>query len=38
MAEGNGMSYETAGRFTIVAIATYCPAMIAPLLSNRLHG
>jgi hypothetical protein len=38
MAEGNGMSYETAGRFTIVAIATYCPAMIAPLLSNRRHS
>lgn len=35
MAEGNGMSYETAGRFTIVAIATYCPAMITPLLGNR---
>ena len=35
MAEGNGMSYEMAGRFTIVAIATYCPAMIAPLLGNR---
>lgn len=36
MAEGNGMPYETAGKFTIVAIATYCPAMIAPLLGNRL--
>lgn len=36
MAEGNGMSYETAGRFTIVAIATYCPALIGPLLGNRL--
>ena len=35
MAEGNGMSYEMAGRFTIVAIATYCPALIAPLLGNR---
>ncbi|WP_197694632.1 DUF732 domain-containing protein [Mycobacterium sp. 852002-51971_SCH5477799-a] len=35
MAEGNGMSYEMAGRFTIVAIATYCPAMIAPLVGNR---
>lgn len=35
MAEGTGMSYEMAGRFTIVAIATYCPALIAPLLGNR---
>ncbi|OBF10031.1 DUF732 domain-containing protein [Mycobacterium sp. 852002-10029_SCH5224772] len=35
MAEGNGMSYETAGRFTIVAIGTYCPALIAPLLGSR---
>ncbi|OBJ09689.1 DUF732 domain-containing protein [Mycobacterium sp. 1465703.0] len=38
MAEGNGMSYEMAGRFTIVAIATYCPAVIAPLLGNRLQS
>lgn len=28
MAQRNGMSYETAGRFTIVAIAIYCPAVI----------
>jgi hypothetical protein len=38
MAAGNGMSEKTAGIFTIVAIATYCPAMIAPLLSNRRHS
>lgn len=38
MAEDNGMSFETAGRFTIVAIATYCPAVIAPLLGNRLQS
>src|SRR5579875_3030734 len=38
MAESNGMSRETAGRFTIVAIATYCPAVIAPLLPNRLQA
>ncbi|OBH56004.1 hypothetical protein A5621_04995 [Mycobacterium colombiense] len=38
MAEGNGLSYEMAGKFTIVAIATYCPAVIAPLLSNRLQS
>ncbi len=35
MAAGNGMSQKSAGIFTIVAIATYCPAMIAPLLPNR---
>jgi Protein of unknown function (DUF732) len=38
MAEGNGLSYEMAGKFTIVAIATYCPAVIAPLLGNRLQS
>ncbi len=38
MAENNGMSHDAAGAFTIVAIATYCPAMIAPLLPNRLQA
>ena len=38
MADGSGMSYVTAGKFTIVAIATYCPAVIAPLLSDRLQA
>lgn len=38
MADSNGMSYHSAGVFTIVAVATYCPAMIAPLLSNRLQA
>ena len=38
MADGNGMSDKKAGMFTIVAIATYCPAMIAPLLPNRLQA
>jgi hypothetical protein len=32
----NGMSQDTAGAFTIIAIATYCPAVMAPLLSQRL--
>ena len=36
ISDGNGMSPEVAGAFTIVAIATYCPAVLAPLLSNRL--
>jgi hypothetical protein len=35
MADGGGMSHEAAGVFTVVAIATYCPAVLAPLLSNR---
>jgi hypothetical protein len=38
MAENSGMSRQIAGKFTIVAVATYCPAMIAPLLPNRLQG
>ena len=38
MAEGSGLSYEMAGRFTIVAIATYCPALIEPLLGSRLQS
>jgi len=35
MADGSGMSHDAAGVFTIVAIATYCPAVLAPLLSSR---
>jgi sugar/nucleoside kinase (ribokinase family) len=35
MADGSGMSHEAAGVFTVVAIATYCPAVLAPLLSDR---
>ena len=38
MADGNGMSHDAAGIFTIVAIATYCPAILAPLLPNRLQA
>jgi sugar/nucleoside kinase (ribokinase family) len=36
IAERNAISPEAAGAFTVVAIATYCPAVLAPLLSNRL--
>jgi Protein of unknown function (DUF732) len=36
MANRSGLGYEAAGLFTIVAIANYCPAVIAPLLQNRL--
>ncbi|WP_099222417.1 DUF732 domain-containing protein [Mycobacterium persicum] len=38
MAEDNGMSHDAAAAFTIVAIATYCPAVIYPLLPNRLQA
>ena len=38
MAENHGMSHEVADAFTIVAIATYCPALIAPLLPDRLQA
>lgn len=38
MADGSGMSYDAAGVFTVIAIATYCPAVLAPLLSNRVPG
>lgn len=36
MADRSGLGYESAGLFTIVAVANYCPAVIAPLLQNRL--
>ena len=35
MADGSGMAHDVAGVFTIIAIATYCPAVLAPLLSDR---
>ncbi|MBI2697783.1 MULTISPECIES: DUF732 domain-containing protein [Mycobacterium] len=38
MAEINGLSQERAAAFTIVAIATYCPALIAPMLPHRLQA
>jgi sugar/nucleoside kinase (ribokinase family) len=38
MAAGNGLSQKNAGIFTIIAIATYCPYMLAPLLPNRLQA
>ncbi|MEE6179177.1 DUF732 domain-containing protein [Mycobacterium sp. 050134] len=37
-ADAAGMSDNAAGAFTVVAIGTYCPAVLAPLLSNRLPG
>lgn len=38
MADRNGMSHDVAGVFTLLAIATYCPAVIAPLLPNRTRA
>jgi hypothetical protein len=36
MADDSGLTHETAGVFTLIAIGTYCPAVLAPLFSNRL--
>lgn len=38
MADGSGMPHDMAGKFTIVAIATYCPAVMAPLMPGRLQS
>ena len=38
IAARRGMSEKTAGVFTIVAIATYCPSVLAPLLNGRLQA
>jgi hypothetical protein len=38
MAVRRGMSEKSAGVFTIVAIATYCPGVLAPLLNGRLQA
>jgi sugar/nucleoside kinase (ribokinase family) len=35
VSDGHGMSYDAAGVFTVVAIASYCPAVLAPLLTDR---
>jgi hypothetical protein len=36
VADNTGLSHDTAGVFTIIAIATYCPAVLA--LPNRLQA
>jgi hypothetical protein len=38
MAAGNGMTEKNAGIFTIIAIATFCPSMMAPLLPDRFKA
>ena len=37
VADNTGLSRDAAGAFTLIAIATYCPAVLAPLLSNGLQ-
>ncbi|MCV7031905.1 DUF732 domain-containing protein [Mycobacterium sherrisii] len=38
MASDSGMTEKNAGIFTIVAIATFCPSMIAPLVPDRFKA
>lgn len=38
LAEDSGMSHDVAAAFTIIAIGTYCPALISPLIPNRLQA
>ncbi len=38
VATGNGMTEKNAGIFTIIAIGTFCPAMIAPLIPDRFKA
>lgn len=35
---GTGMTEKNAGIFTIIAIGTFCPAMIAPLIPDRFKA
>lgn len=38
VATGNGMTEKNACIFTIIAIGTFCPAMIAPLIPDRFKA
>ena len=38
VATGSGMTEKNAGIFTIIAIGTFCPAMIAPLIPDRFKA
>ncbi|CQD13611.1 lipoprotein LprJ [Mycobacterium lentiflavum] len=38
VATGSGMTEKNAGIFTIIAIGTFCPAMIAPLVPDRFKA
>ena len=37
-AAGKGLTPHQAGALTVVAMATHCPAALAPLLTNQLLG
>lgn len=36
--DSTGMSNDMAGAFTLLAIGSYCPAMISPLVPHRLQA
>lgn len=38
LVDGTGMTNHAAGVFTIIAIATYCPAVLASLMPHRLQA
>lgn len=38
IAANNGFSQKSAGIFTIIAIATYCPGVLAPLLNGGMQS
>ena len=38
IAAARGMPHQTAGAFTILAIGTYCPALLAPFRIDRLRS
>jgi Protein of unknown function (DUF732) len=38
VADNTGMSTEMSGRFALLAIGEYCPAMLAPLLPLHLQA
>jgi Protein of unknown function (DUF732) len=38
LVDADGMTYKAAGVFALVAIATYCPAVLSPLMPHRLAG
>ncbi|MEM6107676.1 DUF732 domain-containing protein [Mycobacterium sp. 050272] len=38
VSSGNGMTEKNAGIFTIIAIASFCPSMIAPLVPDRFKA
>jgi hypothetical protein len=37
-AAANGLNPQQAGAYTVIAVATHCPAVLAPLMTQRLLG